>query len=146
VKAIAEMGRVIKPGGIIAVAVWGSLVDTPGYQVVADILDELFGPEVAKSIQAPYSLGDTDLLKTLFAKADMGHIEIQTIVGEARFSSVESWIYTDIKGWTLADIIDETGYERLKQVAPEKLSQFGLADGSVAFKAPAHIVIAQITD
>lgn len=139
-KAIAEMGRVLRPGGTLAVAVWDSLQATPGYAVVAEILDELFGPQAAQSIQAPYSLGDTQKLRSLFAGAGMNDVTIQTVPGTARFASIEAWIYTDIKGWTLADRIDDEGYDKLKRYAPQKLSQFLLADGSVAFSAPAHIV------
>ena len=140
VRAIAEMGRVVRPGGAIAVAVWGLLADTPGYAVVAAVLDELFGPEIAQSIEAPYCLGNIERLVGLFAGAGMDDITIQTVTGTARFASVEEWIYTDIKGWTLADVIDEAGYDRLRQYAPQKLSRFVQADGSVAFAAPAHIV------
>lgn len=139
-KAIAEMGRVLRPRGSIAVAVWDSLDATPGYAAVAEVLDELFGPEAAKSVRAPYSLGDPDKLTALFSDAGMQNVSLRTINGKARFDSVESWIYTDIKGWTLADTIDEEGYERLRRYAPKKLSRFVLEDGSVEFDAPAHIV------
>lgn len=139
-QAISEMLRVVRPGGKIGVAVWASLDATPGYAVVADILEELFGPEVSKSIEAPYSLGDTNTLKTVFADAGANEITVHTVSGKARFASVEAWIYTDIKGWTLADVIDDAGYERLKREAPKKLSQFVLADGSVEFDAPAHLI------
>jgi ubiquinone/menaquinone biosynthesis C-methylase UbiE len=139
-KAITEMGRVARPGGRVAVAVWDSLAATPGYAVVAEVLNELFGPAVAQSIEMPYSLGDKEVVASLFAEAGIDDITIQTITGQARFASIESWIYTDIKGWTLADIIDDEGYERLRQYARQKLGQFVLADGSVAFDAPAHIV------
>ncbi len=140
IKAISEMLRVVRPGGKIGVAVWVSLEATPGYAVVAEILAELFGPEIARSIEAPYSLGDTNELHSLFAEAGAEEATIQTVAGKARFSSIESWIYTDIKGWTLADVIDDEGYERLKREAPRKLSQFVLPDGTVEFDAPAHIV------
>jgi ubiquinone/menaquinone biosynthesis C-methylase UbiE len=140
-QAIAEMGRVVRPGGAIAVAVWDTLAATPGYAVVAEILNELFGPEVAKSIQAPYSLGETEKLAALFAEAGMNNAAIHTITGRVHFPSVEDWIYVDIKGWTLADIIDDEGYERLRQYAPKKLAQFVQPDGSVSFNAPAHIVV-----
>jgi len=139
-KAIAEMGRVARPGGTVTVAVWASLAATPGYAVVAEVLNELFGPEVAQSIQMPYSLGDRQLVTSLFTQAGIDDITIQTVTGQTRFASIESWIYTDIKGWTLADIIDDEGYEQLKRYAPQKLTQFVLDDGSVAFDAPAHII------
>jgi ubiquinone/menaquinone biosynthesis C-methylase UbiE len=140
IKALAEMERVLRPGGKAAVAVWGSLAATPGYAVVADILDDLFGAEAAQSIQAPYALGDKAKLTTLFRQAGLDDITIHTLTGTVRFASIEAWIYTDIKGWTLADVIDEEGYERLKQYAPQKLAQFVQADGTVVFPAPAHIV------
>ncbi len=140
VKAIAEMLRVLKSDGVACVAVWGSLAGTPGYLAVAEMLRELFGPEVAQSIEAPYSLGDTEQLQQLFVDAGAANIDVQTVSGTARFESLESWLYTDIKGWTLADVIDDAGYERLTQAAPEFLSAFVGADGRVAFDAPAHLV------
>jgi len=140
VQALQEMTRVLQPDGCLAVAVWGSLADTPGYTAVAEMLTELFGPEIAQSIEAPYALGNKQKLAALFARAGIDDITMQTITGTARFPSIESWLYTDIKGWTLADLIDDEGYEKLKQMAPQKLSQFALPDGSVAFAAPAHIV------
>jgi len=142
VNAIREMARVVRPGGTTAVAVWASLADTPGYNLVAQILDELFGPEVAKSIQIPYALGDRQRLKALFAEAGVADLKIQTIAGRAQFKSIESWMFTDIKGWTLADVIDDEGYEMFRQYAFPKLTQFEQADGTVAFDAPAHIVTA----
>lgn len=139
-RAIAEMLRVVHPGGMVGVAVWASLSDTPGYAAVAELLDELFGPEVAKSIEAPYSLGETDKLLSLFVGAGSSKTRIRTVPGKARFASVESWIYTDIKGWTLADVIDDDDYEKLKREAAKRLSRFVRPDGTVEFDAPAHII------
>lgn len=139
-QAIAEMVRVLRPDGTLAVAVWDRLEATPGYASVAELLDELFGPEAAQSIYAPYSLGDRDALAGLFAPAGLKNLAVQTVPGKVRFDSVESWIYTDIKGWTLADLIDDAGYDRLRQAAPERLAQFVLPDGSVEFDTSAHIV------
>jgi len=142
VKALAEMRRVLKPGGRIAIAVWSSLEATPGYQAVATMLHELFGSQAAQSIQAPYALGNTQKLTSLFAAAGLDNVSVETILGQARFASVEDWLYTDIKGWTLADNVSDADYEKLKQYAPQKLAPFVLADGSVAFDAPAHVVTA----
>ena len=139
-RAIAEMLRVVRPGGNITVAVWASLGDTPGYAAVAAMLSELFGAEIAKSIEAPYSLGDIDTLKRLFADAGAKNAVVHTVDGKARFASLDAWVYTDIKGWTLADVIDDDSFEDLRQQAPKWLSRFVQADGSVEFPAPAHIV------
>lgn len=140
--AIQEMYRVLRPGGRMAVAVWGALDDTPGYAAMVDLLQRLFGDDAANGLRAPYTLGDTDLLRSLFADAGLASAKIDTLMGTARFPSLESWMYTDIKGWTLADMIDDEQFALLLKEAERALAAFVNADGSVTFDAPAHIVSA----
>lgn len=142
VRAIAEMARVLRPGGRLAVAVWAALEETPGYAQLASLLGELFGPEAAQSLHAPYLLGDRKKLASLFAGSGLPEPTIQTMSGTARFPSLDAWMYTDIKGWTLAGTIDDEGFERLRRAAQERLSHFVRAGGTVEFDAPAHIVTA----
>ena len=52
-------------------------------------------------------------------------------------------MFTDIKGWTLADVIDDAGFERLLKEAEKELAAFVGPDGQVAFDSPAHIVSAR---
>ena len=51
-------------------------------------------------------------------------------------------MFTDVKGWTAADLIDAAGYKRLLAEAERELRPFVLAAGTVAFALPAHIVTA----
>jgi len=139
-RALQEMRRVTRDGGRIAVAVWGSLADTPGYAAMSALLLDLFGADVANSLAAPYSLGDRDVLASLCAEAGIDAAHIETIVGQAHFASLDAWLYTDIRGWTLADIINDADYARLSAAATEGLSSFVNDDGSVSFAAPAHVV------
>ncbi len=142
VGALREMARVLRPGGRLAVAVWDTLANTPGYDVMVELLDRLFGPEAAKGLRAPYVLGDVPALHALFAAAGMPDATITTHPGTARYPSIADWVYTDIKGWTLAEMIDDAQYERLLAEAKATLQPFVTADGAVAFPAPAHIVAA----
>lgn len=143
-QAIAEMCRVTRSGGTAAVTVWGPLADTPGYVVMRQIIAELFGPEIAQSVAFPFSLGDPEKLGQLFIQAGAENHAIQTITETFHFPSIEDWLFTEIKGWTLAEVIDDEGYEALKEVALKRLTTFVQADGSVAFAAPAHIVTVAI--
>jgi hypothetical protein len=58
-------------------------------------------------------LGDPQTLHTLFAEAGIPNVNITTQEGTAHFPSLESWVYTDVRGWTLADLIDDVQYEVL---------------------------------
>jgi SAM-dependent methyltransferase len=141
-RAIAEMWRVLRPGGRLVVAVWDSLENTPGYAAVTEMLHRLFGVEFANALRSPYSLGDREALGVLFAEAGVGAAEVTTHEGTARFPSIDAWIFTDVKGWTLADMIDDAQFARLREAAQWVLRGFVGRDGTVSFRAPAHIATA----
>jgi SAM-dependent methyltransferase len=140
--ALQEMLRVLRPGGQLAVAVWDALDRTPGYAAMADLLRRLFGDEVAQALHAPYVLGDPGRLQGLIAEAGIPEPRITTQVGTARFPSIEAWVYTDIRGWTLADALDDAQFDLLLQEAKTALRPFVATDGTVAFNTPAHIITA----
>ncbi len=140
--ALREMMRALRPGGRVAVAVWAALEDSPGYATLTELLQRLFGDQAADALRAPFVLADPQILRALFDEAGVPDARITTQDGTARFPSVESWIYTDIKGWTLANVIDDAQYEQLLAEAQRVLKPFVTADGTVAFSAPAHIVTA----
>ncbi|MEZ5427609.1 MAG: class I SAM-dependent methyltransferase [Pyrinomonadaceae bacterium] len=142
VASVGEMYRVLKPGGRLAVAVWDSLEKVRAYAEVVKMLDRLFGPEAGDSLRSPYSLGDPDALRDLFAKAEVPIEDISNPPGAAKFPSIKSWVSTDVKGWTLADLIDDEKLELLLREAEKVLQPFVSEDGSVLFEHPAYIVTA----
>ncbi len=145
-RAVSEMARVLKPGRQLAVAVWGRLEDTPGYAAAASLLARLFGEDVAESLRSPYCLGDKDALRKPFDAAGLEAVTIQTVNGVNEFDSIDAWMHTDVRGWTLADAIDDAQFERLLAEARETLAPFAGSDGRVSFAAPAHIVTARRAD
>jgi SAM-dependent methyltransferase len=142
VKALAEMWRVTAPGGRLGVVVWDALERTPGYSAMVALLQRLFGDGTANGLRAPFVLGDSGGVQELFDAAGIADSKVDTLVGEARFPSIEGWVRTDVKGWTLADAIDDAQYTRLQKEAQAELAGFVARDGSVRFDSPAHIVTA----
>jgi SAM-dependent methyltransferase len=140
--AIEEMARVLRPGGRLAVAVWDSLDNTAGYAAMTALLERLFGAEVADALRAPFTLGDVDELHALLADTGLTGVEVRTRTGTARFPSIQAWVYTDVKGWTLAGMLDEAQFEQLQSEAETELQAFVTAQGAVAFRSPAHIITA----
>jgi SAM-dependent methyltransferase len=139
-QSIREMVRVMKPGRHLAVAVWDKLENTPGYAAASILLHRLFGATIAESLRSPYVLGDISTLKNLFADTGLSKVSVDTVDGVARFPSIEDWMHTDVRGWTLADALDDDQYTLLLKEAKTALKQFVLSDGSVEFASPAHIV------
>ncbi len=142
VQALREMARVLRPSGRLCVAVWGTLDDTPGYRAMTDLLAESFGQRVASELEAPFCLGELQALRAVLEAAfgARAQIEIRSLVGVGRFPSLDDWLRTEVRGWTLAEHIDDAGVDRLLELAPKHLSRFEQPDGSVEFASPAHIV------
>lgn len=137
-RALQEMIRVLRPGRTLAVATWDDAAASPGYAAMIDLLQRLFGRGIADALRAPFNLGNPATLRKVFEDAGL-EPRIATHAGTARFESIDAWVRTDIKGWTLAEMIDDAQYERLLQAARVEMQQFVTADGTVAFAAPAHI-------
>lgn len=141
--AIREMWRVLRPGGRLAIAVWDSLENTPGYSAVTRLLARLFGDEIAELLRAPYNLGDARLLQALLRDSGVEKPQVLRFSGEACFPSIRSWMHTDVRGWTLSEKLDDQQFELLVSEAENELGRFVMPDGSVRFDHPALIATAR---
>ena len=139
--AVSEMARVTSPGGRVAVATWAAIEESPGYAAMVGLLDEVLGHWAAEALRAPFCIGTTDGLKDLL-QASFDEVVVEHRAGEARFASLDEWLHTDIRGWTLADDVDDDQFARLRTRASDRLSRFVGADGVVSFPAPALIATA----
>lgn len=142
-KALKEMMRVLKDQGRLAVAVWDSLEHNPGYSALVDLLQRLFGDKVANLLRNPFALGEKRKLLQLFKEAGINSPLITTFQGMAHFPSVRSWVYTDVKGWTMGEMINDQQLEELTSIAEKEFSSFVSSDGTVTISNPAHIITAR---
>jgi SAM-dependent methyltransferase len=143
VAGLREMMRVLKPGGRLVVAVCDSLEQSPGYAAVADMLERLFGTDVANAFRAPFALGISDLLRELCAEAGITDAEVKRISGTVRFNSIESLVSTERACvWTLGGLLDDEQFKRLREEAEQVLVPFVIAGGAVEFDLPALVVTA----
>ncbi|WP_170428479.1 class I SAM-dependent methyltransferase [Ruegeria arenilitoris] len=140
-KALEEMGRVVRSGGRIAVSVWDDADNSPGYARMIDLIDELFGAVAANALRAPFILGHKPSFVGVLEEGGLRNAAVTTVTGTAQFASIREWVRMDVRGWTLADLIDDAGYEALVAEAEKRLGQFAAPDGSVEFPAPAHLAV-----
>jgi SAM-dependent methyltransferase len=136
--ALREMSRVTRPDGRMAFAVWDRLDNNRGYARLAVLIEELFGSDAANAIRAPFQLGDVVSLVDL-ATIALSDPTVTHHPGVARFESIDAWLHTEIRGWTLADTIDDHGFATLLDAALKQLSDL-VADGRVAFDVSALVV------
>ena len=141
-RAVEEMLRVLRPAGHLAVAVWGRLEDSPGYVAFADLLQRSIGDQAADEVREPFSLGDPQLLRSLFADTGLSAVEVTSHEEIARFSSVREMVLAETHGWTLGKVVGEAQVRLLLQEAERVLQPFVTAEGTVSFPMRAHILSA----
>lgn len=144
VKALSEMARVVVAGGRLAVAVWDSLENNPGYSEKVDILDRVAGRPAGDALRAPFCLGDRDELRQLAEQAGLRDIDIKTVGGEAQFPSMHAFVEADVRGWLpVMDV--HLSEEVIKDVHSEcekhlKRYEDEGPGGRVTLPASAHII------
>jgi len=143
IAALREMWRVLRPDGRMVVAVWDALENLPGFAALEALFDRHLGEEAAASLRAPFVLGDRARLAAMLAAAGIPDAKVETRHGTARFPSIDAWVRTEVKGWTLADQVDEDSYGRLQGAARDELRHFAGPDGAVAFAVTANLVVAE---
>jgi SAM-dependent methyltransferase len=140
--AFEEMARVLAPGGRVAIATWGSLGQTPGYAAMVDLLCDVIDEAAADALRVPFALGEPEDLIGLL-EPTFSEVDVVLHDGVARFDSIDAWLHTDIRGWTLADRVDDALYATLLTEARARMRRFVRPDGSVEFPAPALIATAR---
>jgi len=91
--ALKEMHRVLKLGGRLVLSVWQGLDRHPFYQALHDVSRQHLGKS---SVQAVFSLGDSDELSKLLTDSGFQHIEIEPISITARFPQPEEFLAWEI--------------------------------------------------
>jgi len=136
VAALLEMRRVLRSGGKIAVLVFGASL---GYDLTADILEQVAGKEEGDIFRAPFCLRDADQVAALFTGAGFKSVKVETRQGAARFQSLDAFVRTEIDGWVLKGRVD---IDAMLLATRDRLRQFTAASGEVRIPIEAHIVTA----
>jgi SAM-dependent methyltransferase len=127
-KGIAELARV---GRSAAVAVWGPIEQSAGYVAMRELFRDELGEDAANSLDAPFAMGARGVLEALFSEAGIGAVSYRSVEGTGRFDSIEQWVTTEVRGWTLSASVSERRLAELIAVARHRLGRFGTGNGCV---------------
>lgn len=142
-QAVAEMWRVLRPGGRLAIIVSGPLQDTPAYVELIKLVRRHVGEVGASSIESRFVLGDLDRLEKIFVSAGVGEFTIETCWGSERFLSPGHFAEAEIRANSeLIDLFDESSLTALLQEAEQKLNFLITDEDHLEIRSPGHIVTA----
>ena len=91
-RAASEMRRVLRPGGRVAVAVWGPAERNPWLGVVFDAVSaQLDRPVPPPGIPGPFSLADAEELGTLLRTSGLAEVAVSEVPVPLRAASFDEW-------------------------------------------------------
>lgn len=143
-KAVAEMHRVLRPGGTVAVAVWDDVVRNPGYEDVIAVLRREVSDEAADILQMPFTLGDGEKLAEEFRQSLLADVQLTTRAGTARFANSRLMLEADLRGWLpmFGITLSEEKIGEVLAASDEVLAKYVAPSGEAVFPTSAHIITA----
>lgn len=127
-RGLAELARVGRGG---AVAVWDSIERSEGYTAMQELFRDELGLEAARSLDAPFTMGKAGVLEALFGEAKVDAVSYESIEGTGRLDSIDQWVTTEVRGWTLSGSVSDEQLAGLMEAARDRLGRFETADGCV---------------
>ena len=105
--ALAELARVIRPGGRLALNTCRGLAHQPGYRIITDVLRHHVGVQAAEMIQSPFAFGDPEQIRSLVADAGFGDAHPRIAVWTARFASAEAFLRAETASSPLGELVSQ---------------------------------------
>lgn len=141
-KAVAEMARVVVPGGVVAVQTYAPLAEQPAYGPFVDMVAEHAGPEARVLLSTYWSQGEVDGVLGLTSAAGMSLLEARSSLGVAVFPSAAAVADTEIQATPLAARITPETHALVLASTEELLRKYADESGLVRVPIRATLVAA----
>ena len=143
-RAVGEIRRVLRPGGRVALAVWGPRERNPWLGLVMDVVSAHIGaPVPPPGIPGPFALGDPDELRRLLDGAGLADVRVGELAVPLRAASFDEWWErTSALAGPLSAILasmPDPAVQALRERAREAVRDYETAAGGLDFPGVALI-------
>jgi SAM-dependent methyltransferase len=142
-RAVAEMSRVVVPGGVVALQTYAPLAEQPAYGPFVELVAGHAGPEARVLLGTYWSQGDVDGLLRLTSAAGLSLLESRSSLGVAVFPSAAAVAHTEIQATPLAERITPEMYALVVAGTEELLGEYADESGLVSLPIRATLLAAR---
>jgi ubiquinone/menaquinone biosynthesis C-methylase UbiE len=142
-RALAEMRRVVRDGGRLAVSCWRSSKEAPAHAALERSMSRRVGPEAAAL--PPFSLWDADELRRLVEAAGFRNVQISVLSISVPYPSAEFFVRSSAAAAPYRGGLRDQGEAVLAEIVTEvgeALFEYTGPDGSISFPQVTHLLLA----
>jgi ubiquinone/menaquinone biosynthesis C-methylase UbiE len=103
--AVAQLHRVLAPGGRLGLSVCRSLEHQPGYAPLVEALRRHVGEPAAQGMASPFAFGDRDRVRALVDEAGFRDVGVHIDVVPLRLDSPEALLHGEVASSPLGEVI-----------------------------------------
>ena len=145
-KTVAEVLRVLKPGGRFAATVWGPGERCPAIHVIIEPMLKHAEPDETGYIPTPYEMGGPGELVAVMKKAGFASATEERFTRDWTFANEDAWYRGVLQGTPIGHSLREEEKDVQEQVLREtaaNLQKWKQADGSLRMPSEAVVVAAR---
>ena len=122
--ALAELRRVLAPGGRILVSVWRGPEHNPGFAVFADVLDRRVDPGAGAVLRSPVAGGDGETWRAALTAAGFGDVRVRVERGGPSWPSAAELLRQELASSPLAGRLSAAARDALAADLAEALRDY----------------------
>jgi ubiquinone/menaquinone biosynthesis C-methylase UbiE len=149
-RALAEMRRVLRHGGRVALSVYSPIERTPGAHAFVSALDQVLGPNASRIKRGEHSFAAPAQLESLLHDAGFAGADVQAVGQTLVFPSVLDYVRFQLLATPMTVLLkDETELERQRIIASVASATATLSTpemcegGKFTFQQEAYVAVAR---
>jgi SAM-dependent methyltransferase len=144
-RASAELARVVRPGGLVAVATWGRAQECKITAVLGEVMPLMPPPPPGAPYEDPFALSEPGRLESFVVAAGLEPVEAQEVACPMVYPDTETALRGQASSGVLVMAARHAGEAAVDEALSRSLTQFTQPDGSVRIPNTFRFIIARVS-
>jgi SAM-dependent methyltransferase len=140
-RAAAQIARVLRPGGRVAVGTWATIDRNPYFNALAGSISRVMGPQVATALTSACTLGTPQELWGALVGGGLADVEVEQVTLDLRLGRLDTFVPKHLASTPMAAAFRGAGEEAVADVVRDVLAELGAAGRGDA-KVPCRLLVA----